>query len=117
MVIPVRAEDVMPSEDFTYELATRQWIDMFTDWEKAIEALGRKIDAIIPPTVEPWMVCTAGRRHAVALHAQEGGAARQRALPKAAIGAVAGLALAAIAGGVWLMRPPPPPPPPACPRA
>ena len=27
MVIPVRAEDVLPSEDFTYELATRQWID------------------------------------------------------------------------------------------
>src|SRR5215469_14391605 len=49
MVIPVRSEDVVPSEDFTYELATRQWIDMFNDWEQSIEKLGRQIDVAIPP--------------------------------------------------------------------
>ena len=38
MVIPVRAEDVLPSEDFTYELATRQWIDLFDNWERAINS-------------------------------------------------------------------------------
>jgi hypothetical protein len=48
MVIPVRAEDVTPSEDFTYELATRQWIDMFIDWEAAIEKLSRQVDTWIP---------------------------------------------------------------------
>ena len=48
MVIPVRAEDVLPSEDFTYELATRQWIDMFDDWEQAIEQLGAQIDLAVP---------------------------------------------------------------------
>ena len=48
MVIPVRAEDVLPSEDFTYELATRQWIDMFNDWEEAIEQLGAQIDLAVP---------------------------------------------------------------------
>ena len=48
MVIPVRAEDVTPSEDFTYELATRQWIDMFIDWEKAIEKLSLQIETAIP---------------------------------------------------------------------
>ena len=48
MVIPVRAEDVLPSEDFTYELATRQWIDMFVDWEKAIEALSSQVGAASP---------------------------------------------------------------------
>src|SRR5450755_3765261 len=48
MVIPVRAEDVLPSEDFTYELATRQWIDLFDDWERAIEQLGQQIDHAIP---------------------------------------------------------------------
>ena len=50
MVIPVRAEDVLPSEDFTYELATRQWIDMFVDWEKAIEALSNQVGAATPKT-------------------------------------------------------------------
>jgi hypothetical protein len=49
MVIPVRAEDVLPSEDFTYELATRQWIDMFVDWEKAIEILSQQVGAAVPP--------------------------------------------------------------------
>src|SRR5579863_5364984 len=48
MVIPVRAEDVLPSEDFTYELATRQWIDMFDDWEQAIEKLSRQIEVAVP---------------------------------------------------------------------
>ncbi len=48
MVIPVRAEDVTPSEDFTYELATRQWIDMFIDWETAIEKLSQQIETAIP---------------------------------------------------------------------
>ncbi len=48
MVIPVRAEDVMPSEDFTYELATRQWIDMFTDWEKSIEVLSDQVGEAVP---------------------------------------------------------------------
>jgi hypothetical protein len=48
MVIPVRAEDVLPSEDFTYELATRQWIDMFVDWEKSIEVLSRQVGEAVP---------------------------------------------------------------------
>jgi len=48
LVIPVRSEDVVPSEDFTYELATRQWIDMFSDWEQSIEKLCRQIDVAIP---------------------------------------------------------------------
>src|ERR1700679_475893 len=48
MVIPVRAEDVLPSEDFTYELATRQWIDMFVDWERAIELLNQQVAAAVP---------------------------------------------------------------------
>jgi len=48
MVIPVRAEDVLPSEDFTYELATRQWIDMFVDWEKSIEVLSHQVGEAVP---------------------------------------------------------------------
>jgi len=29
VVVPVRVEDVVPSDAMTYELAVRQWIDMF----------------------------------------------------------------------------------------
>lgn len=39
IVVPVRVEDVVPSDALTYELAVRQWIDMFDDWEHAIERL------------------------------------------------------------------------------
>jgi hypothetical protein len=57
MVIPVRSEDVVPSEDFTYELATRQWIDLFGDWEQAMDRLGGQIDAVLPRLLEPWPAC------------------------------------------------------------
>ena len=40
IVIPVRVEDVVPGGAFAYELATRQWIDLFDDWDQAIERLG-----------------------------------------------------------------------------
>jgi hypothetical protein len=57
MVIPVRAEDVLPSEDFTYELATRQWIDLFDDWEQAMDRIGGQVDAVLPRALEPWPAC------------------------------------------------------------
>jgi hypothetical protein len=47
-VIPVRIEDVAPNEAFSYEFATRQWIDLFDDWEKSIahlvEIIGGALD-------------------------------------------------------------------------
>ncbi len=39
VVIPVRIEDVTPNEAFAYEFATRQWIDLFDDWENSIARL------------------------------------------------------------------------------
>jgi formylglycine-generating enzyme required for sulfatase activity len=39
VVIPVRIEDVTPNEAFAYEFATRQWIDLFDDWENSIAHL------------------------------------------------------------------------------
>jgi hypothetical protein len=47
VVIPVRIEDVIPSGAFAYELATRQWIDMFDDWENSIAHLVELIAANI----------------------------------------------------------------------
>jgi hypothetical protein len=46
VVIPVRVEDITPDEAFAYELATRQWIDLFSDWEGAIEGLVRQLAAM-----------------------------------------------------------------------
>ena len=45
-VIPVRVEDVTPDEAFAYELATRQWIDLFADWESAVQRLVRQLTAV-----------------------------------------------------------------------
>lgn len=42
-VIPVRVEDVAPKGAFAYQLATRQWIDLFEDWEHEIEVLAASI--------------------------------------------------------------------------
>jgi hypothetical protein len=109
MVIPVRAENVLPSEDFTYELATRQWIDMFNDWDSAIDQLGRQIDVAMP--------------------AGEGApppvAATPAAVPKGGnrLPLFAGILTLLLVGGAaafWLTRPPPPLPPrqaPPAPRA
>ena len=38
-VIPLRIENAMPQGALHYELATRQWIDAFDDWENAINNL------------------------------------------------------------------------------
>lgn len=45
-VIPVRVEDVVPNDAFEYEFATRQWFDLFRDWEKEIEYLSLQIGKI-----------------------------------------------------------------------
>ena len=39
-VIPARVEDVEPEDAFAYELSTRQWIDLFADFEREIARLG-----------------------------------------------------------------------------
>jgi len=59
IVIPVRVEDVTPDEAFAYELAIRQWIDLFDDWERAVQRLVRQLEAVVgikrtlPPEAEP----------------------------------------------------------------
>ena len=45
-VIPIRVEDVIPNEALAYEFATRQWIDLFRDWEFALEQLTTQIVAV-----------------------------------------------------------------------
>jgi hypothetical protein len=55
-VVPIRVEDVAPNDAFAYELATRQWIDLYSDWEKEIERLAVRIGQILQARQ------TAGRR-------------------------------------------------------
>src|SRR4051794_11749396 len=42
-VIPVRLEDVQPNDALAYEFATRQWIDLFRDRERALDRLSKWI--------------------------------------------------------------------------
>jgi hypothetical protein len=97
LVIPVRSEDVVPSEDFTYELATRQWIDMFNDWEQSIDKLCRQIGVAIPPE-------DTGIRPAITPPSPFAG------LIKGRVALVAGIAAVLLVGGAsafWLTRPAP----------
>jgi len=48
-VIPARVEDVVPAAALAYELATRQWINLFNDWESEIETLCDRIKQIVRP--------------------------------------------------------------------
>jgi hypothetical protein len=47
VVIPVRVEDVLPTDALAYEFATRQWVDLFKDWEGEIEKLTSQIRNIL----------------------------------------------------------------------
>ena len=56
IVIPLRVEDVTPGDAFAYEFATRQWIDVFADWESSIDQLCRRITLALEglePAPEP----------------------------------------------------------------
>jgi hypothetical protein len=45
-VIPLRVEDVVPSDAFLYELSTRQWVDAFDDWDRAMTRLAEQVSDI-----------------------------------------------------------------------
>lgn len=45
-MLALRIEDVEPGDAFAYELATRQWIDLFEDWDKSIDALVTRVAAL-----------------------------------------------------------------------
>ena len=47
-VIALRIEEVEPSDAFAYELSTRQWIDAFGGWERAIDTLSRRVSELAP---------------------------------------------------------------------
>lgn len=56
VVIPIRVEDVTPDDAFAYEFATRQWIDVFGDWEHAIQRVIHQIEGIVGKAAKPAVV-------------------------------------------------------------
>lgn len=47
LVIPVRLEDIQPSGEFLYELASRNWFDAFENTEARFEILADKLAALV----------------------------------------------------------------------
>jgi Tfp pilus assembly protein PilF len=45
-VMAVRIENIQPTDAFAYELSTRQWIDAFSGWGKAIDGIVRSLEQI-----------------------------------------------------------------------
>jgi hypothetical protein len=82
-VIPLRAEDVVPSDAFVYELSTRQWVDAFDDWDRAMQRLAEQISEM-------------AAQQPMAPPAEPGGAARRGHL---AIGLTVAAALALVVTG------------------
>lgn len=52
-VIPLRVEEVEPTGAFEYELVTRQWIDLFADWDRAVDGLARQVRAALEAAGQP----------------------------------------------------------------
>ena len=93
-VMALRIEDVEPSDAFAYELSTRQWIDAFEGWDRAIDALVSRIGQL--PGAGPvatTAAATALRRTAVSSRR-----------PKA-LAAIGGLLVLVVAAGAWWLRP------------
>ncbi|MEO6432447.1 MAG: TIR domain-containing protein [Sphingomicrobium sp.] len=95
-VMALRIEDVEPSDAFAYELSTRQWIDAFEDWDRALDVLvirvGQLSDA---PPGDAMPVAAAPRRNG-------------RFAPSSTAMVAAGLLLLALVGGIWWwLRPTP----------
>ncbi|MGD0640550.1 MAG: SUMF1/EgtB/PvdO family nonheme iron enzyme [Roseiarcus sp.] len=108
-VVPARIEDATPSKAFRYELATRNWIDIFPDWNEGVAKLGDRLAAIralpteerqAPPPAPPP---PAPPPPASAPHFNAGYAA----------GALA--ALVGVGAILWFALRPPPQPPPIAP--
>ncbi|BCW89709.1 hypothetical protein sos41_28750 [Alphaproteobacteria bacterium SO-S41] len=98
-VMALRIEDVEPSDAFAYELSTRQWINAFEGWDRAIDALAARIEQIAGAAPTP----------------ARGRSAKAFSLRRPMAIAAAGLAVLSIAGAAWwgLQSPSPSPAPEA----
>lgn len=109
-LMALRIEDVEPSDAFAYELSTRQWIDLFVDWDRSLDSLVRRIDEISPRGED-------GAVDGAPPSARPKTATAARAAPpppevpnsrfgKGAIAALAALVLVTVIAGWYFLRPP-----------
>lgn len=111
VVIPVRVEDVTPSGAFRYELATRQWIDMFDDWERAIEKLTTRMTAILSIDNHGATAAGSAAQAAAALPPARTATFSMRVLLGAAAAVLLVFGIAgAVVYGLWPTQPPKTPP-------
>jgi len=109
-VAPVRIEDVQPSKAFRYELATRNWIDLFPDTEAGVARLSDRLASIVGAAPEGATAAPTPKLAPIPPQQPSPLPAPRRLLVVAA-GAVAAIA---VAGAVlWFTIRPPPPVPPA----
>ena len=101
-VVPVRVEDVVPNDAFSYEFATRQWIDLFKNWEQEIELLSSRLEHMVHD-VKPGEA------------AADPPVTSARRFPKKSSnqpliwGAIAAAVIIVVGGGVFQLRPTPKP--------
>jgi TPR repeat protein len=98
VVIPLRVEDVKPNDAFSYELATRQWINMFDDWERSLEEvvahISRAVASAASTPAESIAEPASPLRTATVAKARP----RRWLVPASALGVVAVLGMAVL---VW----------------
>jgi hypothetical protein len=99
MVVPLRVENVDPSDAFAYEFATRQWIDLFADWEQAMNNLCSRLSAALSDDRSHVDTIVLGKPSL-----REPGGRKLLQLPKnkraLAIGGVAAGAVVVVAAGI-----------------
>lgn len=102
-MLALRIEDVEPGDAFAYELATRQWIDLFEDWDKSIDALVNRVAALHAADTGEKIAAPAPKPAASrAVPPLPAPPAPRRGLPTGGLVAAAAALLALIAiGGAW----------------
>jgi hypothetical protein len=96
-VVPVRVEDVVPNDAFSYEFATRQWVDLYKNWEQEIELLSTRLEHVLQ-----------NDKPAVQIQSSASSPFRppQKSSSQPLIwGALGAAAVIVVGGGVYLMRP------------
>jgi hypothetical protein len=94
-VVPVRVEDVLPTDAFKYELATRQWIDVFKDGDRAIQRLTSHVAELLGEARAAAPAAPISRKNGW----------------RRWVAAVVAVLILAVGGGAWFVSGPAKPPP------
>lgn len=104
-LIALRIEDVEPSDAFAYELSTRQWIDLFEDWDRSLDSLVRRIDEISPPGEDGVQPPAPRAKSASIARAAPPPPEKKRRFGTGLIAAIAALVMVAGVAGWYFLKP------------